>query len=223
MTPRDTVALAKHALDRGADGVMIVGPYYINLDRAAVLRYYDSVIGSIDGAVYLYNYPDRTGYDLDSGMTRTLLERHSNIAGYKDTCVAMAHTREILQATTLGGFPDFRVYCGYDDNFAHNVLSGGAGAIGALSNLAPDICARWVKALQNNDLIAAADMQRRINRMMEFYTLGTPFMPIMKAALIKKGLALPPYCLEPLGEPGEEQKEKLSRLMSEIFGPSPYT
>ncbi|MDR2404484.1 MAG: dihydrodipicolinate synthase family protein [Spirochaetaceae bacterium] len=220
MTPRDTIALAKYALDRGANGVLIVGPYYINLDRAAILRYYDSVVDHIDGAVYLYNYPDRTGYDLDSEMTRTLLERHPNIAGYKDTCVAMAHTREILRATTLGGFPDFRVYCGYDDNFAHNVLSGGAGAIGALSNLVPDICARWVKALQNNDLAVAADMQRYINRMMEFYALGVPFMPIMKAALIQKGLTLPPCCLEPLEEPGEEQQERLSRLMAEMFSPS---
>jgi 4-hydroxy-tetrahydrodipicolinate synthase len=218
MTPGDTIALAKHALALGAGGVLIVGPYYINLDRTAILRYYDSVVDRIDGAVYLYNYPDRTGYDLDPEMTRTLLERHPNIAGYKDTCVAMAHTREILRATTLGGFPDFRVYCGYDDNFAHTVLSGGAGAIGALSNLVPDVCARWVQALRNNDLAAAADIQRYIDRMMDFYALGAPFMPIMKAALIKKGLALPPYCLEPLEEPGEGQKESLSRLMTDVFG-----
>jgi len=216
MIPGDTVAMAKYAFAAGVDAVIIVGPYYINLDGQKIEAYFDSVIDQIEGKVYLYNYPDRTGYDLDPALTRRLLEKHPNIAGYKDTRVDMAHTREVINATTLSGFPDFRVYCGYDDNFAHNVLSGGAGAIGGLSNLEPEIFSLWVRACNDQDYAKAALIQRYVNRMMAIYAIGAPFMPVMKTALAARGLGIEPCCLPPVCGSNGEQGERLSVLLREL-------
>jgi 4-hydroxy-tetrahydrodipicolinate synthase len=215
MSLSDTIELSNYALQLGADGVMVVGPYYINLSPESIEEYYDKAADGINGKLYLYNYPDRTGYDLSPTMTQSLLRKHSNIAGYKDTVPSMAHTREILNAT-LAEFPDFEVYCGYDENFAHNVLSGGAGCIGALSNLVPEVCSKWVAAFESNDLLEASQIQKYINRLMEFYSICIPFMPAMKRALCKRGISVSRSCSYPLLELMPHQELQLGRLMKEL-------
>ncbi|MFR3753792.1 MAG: dihydrodipicolinate synthase family protein [Enterocloster sp.] len=58
------VELSRFALDRGADGVMVISPYYFNLPDSSILNFYDTLAGQLDGPVLLYNFPARTGYDL---------------------------------------------------------------------------------------------------------------------------------------------------------------
>ena len=84
-------------------------------------------------SIYLYNFPDRTGYDLTPEITLRLVRKYRNIVGYKDTQAGMDHTRELIKLVK-GEFPAFEVYSGFDDNFAHNVLAGGDGCIAGLSN-----------------------------------------------------------------------------------------
>ena len=71
-----------------------------------------------------------------------LAKIHPNIVGMKDTVAGMDHTRELIKVVK-SHIPQFEIYSGFDDNFAHNVLSGGDGCIGALSNVVPEICAAW--------------------------------------------------------------------------------
>ena len=78
--------------------------------------------------------------------------------------------------------PDFEIYSGFDDNFAHNVLSGGDGCIGALSNVVPEICAAWVRAFRENDLAGIARGQQIIDRLMDLYAVRSPFLPVIKEA-----------------------------------------
>lgn len=215
MSLDDTISLSNEALDLGADGVMVVGPFYINLSAASIMDYYDKLAASVSGKIYLYNYPDRTGYDLSPEITLTLLRRHENIVGYKDTVPSMAHTRELIGAV-LPEFPDFAVYCGYDENFAHTVLNGGAGCIGALSNLVPEWCAAWVRSFRENDLIKVAEIQQKINRLMHLYTIGSPFMPIMKHALNRRGFDLSTTCTHPIQAPTSQQVSDLNALLDEM-------
>ena len=67
--------------------------------------------------------------------------------------------------------PTFEIYSGFDDNFAHNVLAGGNGCIGALSNVVPEICSAWVKAFRENDLAGIAKGQQSIDRLMDLLSL----------------------------------------------------
>lgn len=215
MSLSDTIELSNYALQLGADGVMIVGPYYINLSPESIEEYYDKAADGINGKLYLYNYPDRTGYDLTPTMTQSLLQKHSNIAGYKDTVPSMAHTRDVINAT-IAEFPDFEVFCGYDENFAHNVLAGGAGCIGALSNLVPEVCSRWVAAFERNDLAEVSQIQKYINRLMEFYNICIPFMPSMKRALYKRGIFISQVCTYPLLGLTRQQEFRLDQLIKEL-------
>lgn len=213
LTPEETIDLSNCAIQCGADAVMIVGPYYIGAESAGVEAYYDQVIGQVDGNVILYNYPDRTGHDISAEVVLRLLEKHKNIIGYKDTVGAPSHTRELI-LKIKPQYPQFRIYSGYDDNFAHVVNSGGDGCIAALSNLVPNLCARWVGAFEQGCAKEISQVQQVIDRLMEFYSICTPFMPAMKYALEKEGIPITTACKLPAVEPDSCQKEQIDELLN---------
>ena len=64
MNRLETINLSNFALKKGADAVIIVGPYYSACSQEDVFNYFDDILGHISGNVYLYNYQDRTGYDI---------------------------------------------------------------------------------------------------------------------------------------------------------------
>ncbi|MDF2988987.1 MAG: dihydrodipicolinate synthetase [Eubacterium sp.] len=208
MDVNETVELSKYACEQGADGIVVISPYYFSLSNESIEEYYDLVAKECPGDLYLYNFPDRTGYDLSPEVTLKLLRKHKNIAGYKDTIPGMDHTRELIKLIKPE-FPEFKIYSGFDDNFAHNVLSGGDGCIGGLSNLVPDICSSWVSAFRENDFDSVAGIQRKIDRLMDIYQVGKPFVPYIKKAMMLKGIPVKDYCSFPLPAVNEAQVSKL--------------
>jgi len=215
MTVEDTISLSNYAIDAGADGVMIVSPYYFTLSDESIEYYYDQVAEAVKGDIYLYNFPARTVHDLSPGVTLNLLRKHKNIKGYKDTVTEMAHTRKLIQ-TVQNEFPDFIIYSGFDENFAHNVLSGGNGCIGGLSNLYPEVFSEWVNATNANDLEKVAAIQMIVDKMMQLYDIGTPFIPIVKKAMMLKGMELQGFCNKPFIQPDQKQTESIQVLLKEI-------
>ena len=173
-------------LDAGADAVIVVPPYYFPFRDEAVERYFSYLAREINGPMYLYNFPDRTGYSISPAVVRHLVEEHENIIGIKDTIGGLDHTRDIIQAVCFVR-SDFEVYSGFDENFAHNALSGGSGCIGGLSNIVPTLCADWVRAVREQNWKLAADYQQKINRLMGIYSLGVPFVPYVKEACRQMG------------------------------------
>ena len=100
----------------------------------------------------------------------SLAKIHPNIVGMKDTISGMDHTRELIKVVK-SHIPTFEIYSGFDDNFAHNVMAGGNGCIGALSNVVPEICSAWVKAFRDNDMAGVAKGQQTIDRLMDLYAV----------------------------------------------------
>ena len=62
------VELSNYALEQGADGAMVISPYYFSLPDSAILNFYDTLAQRVQGPVLLYNFPERTGYDLQPGL-----------------------------------------------------------------------------------------------------------------------------------------------------------
>ncbi len=182
----EIVELSNHALEQGADGAVIIPPYYFHFADESVFEYYDMLAKEIRGDIYLYNFPERTGYDISPLIVKRLALAHTNIVGIKDTIGGVDHTRELIkQVKTIR--PDFEIYSGFDDNFAYNVLCGGNGCIAGLSNLYPELTSSWAHALRSADFQKAAECQRSIDRLMDIYSVGKPFVPFIKAALAAKG------------------------------------
>ena len=214
MTVEDTVELSNFAIEAGADAVMIISPYYFALSDESVEFFYDKVAEAVKGDIYLYNFPDRTGHDLTPEITLNLLRKHKNIVGFKDTVSEMGHTRKLM-TTVLKEFPDFIVLSGFDENFVHNILCGGSGCIGGLSNLCPELFADWVKAINAKNMDEVARIQKIVDKLMDLYPIGTPFIPIMKKAMILHGVEMKDYCTKPFLPATEEQTEQIKAVMKD--------
>lgn len=206
------IELSRFALAQGADAVMMVPPFYFWLNAHSIEEFYSAVAQAVEGKVYLYNFPDRTGYQIPVETVLRLAQKHPNIVGLKDTISGMDHTREVIKAVKPVR-PDFEIYSGFDDNFAHNVLSGGDGCIGGLSNLAPEACSAWVKAANSSDFAALSAIQQTIDRLMSIYAVGMPFVPYIKRALQLRGVKVAGGVTTPLPVPTPEDDEKLLAIL----------
>ncbi len=183
----NVLELSEYALTEGADSVIVVSPYYFRLEPEQIFAYYDTLARKISGRIYLYNFPDRTGYTIPADIVLRLAQAHPNIVGIKDTISGLDHTRELIKAVKPVR-PEFEIYSGFDDNFAHNVLCGGDGCIAGLSNVAPEVCHSWAVAVNNGNWTESARLQQVINRLMDIYTVGAPFIPYIKAAAALRGV-----------------------------------
>ncbi len=208
----NVVGLSRYALSEGADAVIVVPPYYFSLTGQSIEEYYDALADRIPGDLFIYNFPDRTGYPIPAEVIARLALRHRNIIGCKDTISGMDHTREIIKAVKPFR-PEFEVFSGFDDNLAHNALSGGDGCIGGLSNLAPEVCSGWAAALNRGDFSAACEYQRRVDRLMDIYGVGTPFVPFIKRAMALRGVGIKDFASVPLPAASEKDDERLIGIM----------
>ena len=212
MVANEIVSFSNYCLDAGADAVMILPPYYFHFGPEALLQYYDRLARQIHGPIYIYNFPDNTGYTIPAETVAKLAQLHSNIVGMKDTVSGMDHTRELIK-TVKSRIPDFEIYSGFDDNFAHNVLAGGDGCIGALSNVVPEICTAWVRAFRENDLEGIAKGQQCIDRLMDLYAVRSPFLPVIKEACKLRGVASTSVGTFPMPNATVEDDAKILELL----------
>ena len=210
--PEEIVPFSNQCLKWGADAVMIVPPYYFRMEGEALERFYDNLLERIHGPVYLYNFPDRTGYTIPPSLVLKLASRHSNLAGIKDTISGMDHTRELI-TVVKSAFPNFEVYSGFDENAAHNVLAGGDGCIGGLSNVVPELCAAWAQAMRSDDLPGIAAGQQTIDRLMSIYAVSPLFIPIIKEAARLRGFVSSGTCTFPMEEASKEQSEQILAIL----------
>ena len=109
--------------------------------------------------------------------------------------------------------PDFKVYSGFDDNFGYNVMSGGDGCIGGLSNVLPGFFKEWMDAFEREDTAALSAKQQEINRLMDIYSVGTPFVPYIKAAMKALGIIRCARASFPLPSADERDVERLLEIL----------
>ena len=208
------VELSNYAVAQGADGAMVISPYYFSLPDSAVLNFYDRLAERMEGDLLLYNFPDRTGYDLGPDLIYSLAMRHRNIVGIKDTVAKMEHTRAIIQKVKKDR-PDFLIFSGFDEFFGHNVLSGGDGCIAGLSNFAPEIASGYAQMAREENLQGMKEYQRKIDALMEIYSVAPAFIPTIKKAVCLLGIQMNPYCAAPMLEATQEETEKIRAILQD--------
>ena len=207
------VEFSNYALELGADGVMVISPYYFSLPDSGILNFYDRLAEGIKGDLLLYNFPDRTGHDLSADLIYDLVSRHENIVGIKDTVSTMGHTRGIIQKVKKD-YPNFQVFSGFDEFFGHNVLSGGDGCVAGLSNFAPEVASAYARAARADDLAGMVQCQQKVDSLMAIYDVAPQFIPIIKKAMVLRGIEMEPVCTQPLLEATQEETEKIREILA---------
>lgn len=212
MVADEIAPFANCCLDFGADAVIVLPPYYFSFDGEALFHYFNRLLNEIHGPVWLYNFPARTGCSISAETILRLAELHPNLAGIKDTITGMDHTRELIKAIKPK-FPNFKIYSGFDDNAARNVLSGGDGVIGGLSNVVPEICAGWMKAIREGDAAGISAGQQQIDRLMDIYSVGSVFVPVIKEGARLRGIVDSNVCTFPMLPPTKAESETIIQIL----------
>lgn len=138
MSIRDVVTLARHALDRKVDGVMLMPPciYRGGVTEDGTFRFYTSVIDLLerpDLRLYLYHFPDICGAPITPSVVRRLDERYpGNIAGIKDSGGDLDYTENLLRR-----FSHLSIFTGSETHVPQVLASGGRGTICGLANVMP--------------------------------------------------------------------------------------
>ncbi len=205
---RETLELTCRAGEMGADGVLLVNPYYYkNCYSTRVLhQYFTRVADASSVPVMLYNMPAHTGINLEPELVRSL-SQHPNIAGIKDSSGNISQLAEIVS----GVREDFAVFAGSADFFLAALAVGAAGGTLALANILPASCVRIYTAFRQERWEEARQLQLRVLDINHAVTRRWG-PPGIKAALDMLGY-FGGEPREPLLALGREEQEELRTLL----------
>ena len=128
-----SIELSRYAEEAGADGVMLITPYYNKANQRGLIAHFTAIADAIDIPVILYNVPGRTGMTIEP-ETVVELSAHPNIVALKDAVGDLNYTIKLMNMIDQ---EKFVLYSGNDDNFADFIQVGGKGLISVVGNVIP--------------------------------------------------------------------------------------
>lgn len=203
------VELAIAAQEAGADGVLVVSPYYNKATPEGLFTHYLTIAGSIDIPVIIYNVPSRTGVDIPVSVYKEL-SGIRNIAGVKEASADITKIAKIRSRCP----EDFCVWSGNDDQIIPVMGLGGQGVISVLSNVLPAETQAMAQAALDGDFKTAAAMQCRLLPLIELLFCEVNPIPV-KAAMKQIGYDCG-GCRLPLTDMTPNNAEKLRALLSQF-------
>lgn len=158
----DTMELARHAQDIGADGILAITPYFWTPSLAAIHAYFVRLCRSIDLPVLSYNSPSYlAGVEITGDLISRLIEQLPNFAGVKEASFNSEKFLEISRAA-LAMRPDFAMLTGVE-YLLPSVPLGGVGSYSAAGSICPNLCSRLFDACMNGDWPRARELQYKIS------------------------------------------------------------
>ena len=203
------VYLSAEAEKRGADGLLLVSPYYNKATQKGLMAHFTAVADAVRIPIILYNIPGRTGVTIKPETIAALCKDVDNIVGVKEA------SGNFSAIATLMSLSDGKVdlYSGNDDQIVPLLSLGGKGVISVLSNVAPrqthDICASY---FAGNVKTSASLQLKAIPLITELFSEVNP-IPV-KAAMNMMGKGVGPLRM-PLTEMEPQNQEKLKRAMAD--------
>lgn len=207
---KQSVALAKFAESTGADGVVVVPPFYHKPTEEGILHHYRAIAEAINIPVMVYNNPATAKIDMSPDLIARLSEM-PNIRYVKESSGDITRVWKIRNLTK----DKMTVFCGGDNMALESFLMGAAGFICVASNFLPVETSEIYRSYKSGNLEKAKELYERILPVLNYLEDTGKFVQISKAALnmsgIKVGSARSP--LMPLN-PAEERK--LKELLSTL-------
>src|ERR671917_1394746 len=201
---RETVELARHAEEAGADAVLVVSPSYWKVGEEGLFWHFSTVAESVDIPVVIYNLPMLTGVDLSPSLIGSLAGEYPNVVGIKDTVTEYNHVVGVLQEVKPAR-PDFSVLCGWEDLILPSLLAGADGSICAFANVAPELFVGLVRSARDGDLERAAELHRRVLSLLTLGQYSDPPIGAIKVAMKKLGVPISPAVRRPTLPATDEQ------------------
>lgn len=206
---REAVSKSIAAEKAGADGLLVVTPYYNKATQKGLIQHFTTIANAVSIPVILYHIPGRTGVTMKPESIVTLCREVPNIVGVKEASGDFSAIAEIMHLS--GGEID--VYSGNDDQIVPLLAMGGKGVISVLSNVAPrqthEICASFFRG----DVETSRRMQLEALPLINALFCEVNPIPV-KAAMNLMGKEVGPMRL-PLTTMEEQNQERLAKAMRE--------
>lgn len=189
---KDAIRMSRMAEAYGADGLLVVTPYYNKTSQAGLIRHYEAIADSVNIPIIVYNVPSRTGMRI-TAETYEVLSRHPNINGVKEASYDLPLISRIRNRCG----DDFNIWSGNDDTTVAMMALGAKGVISTTSNLIPKEFVQMCSACLSGDFAAAAKQQNDLMPIIDAMFCDVNPMPV-KAALrlwgIDAGKCRAPLC-----------------------------
>lgn len=207
---RYAVELSKKAQDLGADGLLLVTPYYNKATQKGLIAHFTAIADAVDIPIILYNIPGRTGGVSFEINTYKTLAKHKNIVAVKEASGNISYTAKLM--AECGDMLD--VYSGNDDIIVPMMSLGAKGVISVLSNVLPKETHDMAKLCLDNNFAEANKLQLKYLNLINNLFIEVNPIPVKEAMNQMKMPSGP--CRLPLCEMTDEHIESLKKSMKAV-------
>ena len=207
---KTAIYLTKEAEKAGADGALVVTPYYNKATQKGLVQHFGMIAQNTSLPMILYSVQSRTGVNILPQTVAELRSVHENVVAVKEASGNISQVADIMQMTQ----GDIDVYSGNDDQIVPILSLGGKGVISVLSNVCPqethDIVARFL----DGDVAGSRELQLRALPLVHALFCEVNPIPV-KTAMNLMGMAVGPLRL-PMTPMEEANKERLIQAMKDF-------
>ena len=203
----EAVELTKHAERAGANGALVVSPYYNKPTQEGLYRHFRAIADAVQIPIVVYNIASRTAVNIETATMARLARDCRNIAGVKEASGSLDQMAQVIAACG----PDFTVLSG-DDNLTLPLMAiGGHGVISVIANILPRETADMVHAALDGDWKRARELHYKLLPLARAAFLETNPIPI-KEAMAMAGMLTAEFRL-PMCPMGEANRETLRGIL----------
>lgn len=202
------IALSKYAEQVGADGLLVITPYYNKSTQKGLIAHFTAIANEVTKPIIVYNVPGRTGVNI---LPSTLAElaKLPNISGVKEASGNISQVAEIARLVP----DDFYIYSGNDDMILPLMSLKGDGVISVVANIAPKDTHDLVQKFIDGDLNGSCDLQLKMKPLIDSLFIEVNPIPV-KTAMNLMGFDMGELRL-PLVEMSNDNLEVLKTRMKE--------
>ena len=196
------IKLSKEAEEIGADGLLLVTPYYNKTTQRGLIAHFTAIADAVNIPIILYNIPGRTGMSIEIS-TAKVLAKHKNIVAVKEASGNIGYTAKLIAACG----DDLDVYSGNDDMIVPIMSLGGKGVISVLSHVLPKETHLMAQYCLENNFAEASKLQIKYLDLINNLFVEVNPIPVKEAMnLIGVNVG---GCRMPLYPMSDENREKL--------------
>ncbi len=204
----EAIVLTRHAKQAGADGVLLITPYYNKPSQEGLYQHFKAIAEDVDIPMILYNVPGRTSVDLLPETVARLAEL-PNIVGIKEATASLKRAAEIIEFCGS----DFALLSGDDFTFFPLLCVGGKGVISVSANVAPELVAGICDAVAAGDWARGAELNLKLQKLARAMFYETNPVPV-KTALALMGRVAEELRL-PLAPLSPDNHARLKQVLQE--------
>lgn len=209
----ETVEKARRAEDMGADGLLVVPPFYLKYHLEGLVKHYQMIATKTNLDIILYNSPDFVGFDMPAVDMEYVVNKVPHITAIKDSTTDMvefACRMATMNSTT-------RILLGNEPYCYFGLLLGSDGAFTSMASFLPEPILAMYDHIQKGELQKAKEIYLRLAPYIEFRRRTRNPIAVVKQAMIYSGIRIQPYVRPPIVELSEEQKSKLKRILQTLL------